>query len=53
MEASQFAPPVIIRTAENHSASVCLAILKFLNMNYFFQLIFFHGLGDQGDGWAE
>ncbi|KAL7078680.1 hypothetical protein ACQ4LE_002046 [Meloidogyne hapla] len=37
MAASTFAPPIIIRSVEKHTAT----------------LIFFHGLGDQGDGWSS
>uniref|UniRef100_A0A914IAC1 palmitoyl-protein hydrolase n=1 Tax=Globodera rostochiensis TaxID=31243 RepID=A0A914IAC1_GLORO len=37
MAASQIAPPIIIKATATHTAS----------------LIFFHGLGDQGDGWAS
>uniref|UniRef100_A0A1I8BR52 palmitoyl-protein hydrolase n=1 Tax=Meloidogyne hapla TaxID=6305 RepID=A0A1I8BR52_MELHA len=37
MAASTFAPPIIIRSVEKHTAT----------------LIFFHGLGDQGDGWSR
>ncbi|KAL3097943.1 hypothetical protein niasHS_000678 [Heterodera schachtii] len=37
MAASQIAPPIIVKATATHTAS----------------LIFFHGLGDQGDGWAS
>ncbi|CAK5085610.1 unnamed protein product [Meloidogyne enterolobii] len=37
MAASTVAPPIILRSVEKHTST----------------LIFFHGLGDQGDGWAS